>query len=130
MAAAALEGKGPLTARRLQDAESYASGEYLADLMRGLQDKAAVERVSGTVADPDRPRPRRWCGAWPAASNRARSSASSAQRRPSGERLRHRGQRLRPRPDRRRSRYEDPVLDAMTAPLTSAMLDHLTRTLN
>jgi carboxypeptidase C (cathepsin A) len=28
------------------------------------------------------------------------------------------------------SRFEDPVLDAMTAPLTSAIIDHLARTLN
>jgi carboxypeptidase C (cathepsin A) len=35
-----------------------------------------------------------------------------------------------PNPNAAQSRYQDPVLDAMTAPLTSAVLDHLTRTLN
>ena len=35
-----------------------------------------------------------------------------------------------PNPNARMSRFEDPVLDAMTAPLTSAIIDHLTRTLN
>jgi carboxypeptidase C (cathepsin A) len=51
MAAAALEAKGQATREALRDAERYAAGEYLTDLMRGLQDKAAVERVSTRVAE-------------------------------------------------------------------------------
>ena len=35
-----------------------------------------------------------------------------------------------PNPTSAQARFEDPVLSAMTAPLTSAMLDHLGRTLN
>ena len=42
---------GPVSREGLQEAERYASGEYLVDLMRGLQDKEAVERVSRRVAE-------------------------------------------------------------------------------
>src|SRR5690606_12647238 len=36
LAAANLAGKGPVTREALQEAERYASGEYLVDLVRGL----------------------------------------------------------------------------------------------
>ena len=40
MAAAALAGRKPVSREALQDAENYASGDYLVDLMRGLQRQA------------------------------------------------------------------------------------------
>ena len=99
--------------------------------MRGLQDKAAVERVSARVAE--------LTGLDPALVRRlpGASTPSTFQREfrrgtaPSGQRLRYRRASADPNPTRRLvARFEDPVLDAMTAPLTSAILDHLGRTLN
>jgi carboxypeptidase C (cathepsin A) len=130
MAAAALESRGAVTRDALRDAERYASGEYLTDLVRGLQDKDAVERASARVSaltglDPTLVR--RLAG---------RIEMSTFQR----EFRREKRQvvsaydagvsSLDPNPTAGQSRYQDPVLDTMTAPLTSAILDHLTRTLN
>lgn len=41
----------PITRADMADVEAYATGEYLADLMRGLKERDAVERVSRRVAD-------------------------------------------------------------------------------
>ena len=41
---------GPVTRAALADAEAYAGGEYLVDLVRGLSDQAVVARVSQRVA--------------------------------------------------------------------------------
>jgi carboxypeptidase C (cathepsin A) len=49
-AAAAREGKGPVSRADLADAEAYARGEYLADWLAGPRDKAAVERKVARVA--------------------------------------------------------------------------------
>jgi len=51
LAAAAQSRNGPVSRETLRDAEAYASGEYLVDLMRGRQDRDAVERVSRRVAE-------------------------------------------------------------------------------
>ena len=109
--------------------ERFASGEYLATSMRGLQDKAAVERVSARVAaltglDPA------WCAACrphraehvPARVPQGRGPVVSAYDTGVSS--------FDPNPTAAQSRLQDPVLDAMTAPLTSAILDHLGRTLN
>ncbi|NIX77084.1 S10 family peptidase [Microvirga terricola] len=130
MAAAALARKGPVSREALQDVERYASGEYLVDLMRGVQDREAVERISGRVAaftGLDLDFVRRLAG---------RLDMRGVQR----ETLRRKGEVLSaydadvsgadPNPTAYVSRFEDPVLTAMTAPLTSAMVDHLTTTLN
>ncbi|MBF9232269.1 peptidase S10 [Microvirga sp. BT350] len=130
MAAAALARKGPVSREALQDAERYASGEYLVDLMRGVQDREAVERISGRVAaltGLDLDLVRRLAG---------RVDARAVQR----ETLRRSADVLSaydadvfgadPNPAAYVSRFEDPVLTAMTAPLTSAIIDHLTNTLN
>jgi carboxypeptidase C (cathepsin A) len=130
LAAAALSGKGPVTRQALEAAERYASGEYLVDLVRGRQDPEAVARVGRRVAeltglDPELVR--RLAG---------RIDVGTAQRE-----LRRNAAAVvsaydtnvataDPNPNARMSRFEDPVLDAMTAPLTSAIIDHLTRTLN
>ena len=45
MAATVLEGTGPFDRERLREVESYASGDYLHDLMQGEKDNAAVERI-------------------------------------------------------------------------------------
>jgi carboxypeptidase C (cathepsin A) len=130
LAAAAAEARGPVTRESLRAAEAYASGEYLTDLMRGLQDKAAVERASARVAE--------LTGLDPALVRRlaGRIDMATYQR----EARRGSGQVVSaydtgvasydPEPTSAISRFEDPVLTGMTAPLTSAILDHLQRTLN
>jgi carboxypeptidase C (cathepsin A) len=130
MAAARLETRGEVTRSALADAESYASGEYLTDLTKGLQDKAAIGRLGDRVAaltGLDAALVKRLAG---------RVDASTFQREF------RRGENkvvsaydtgvwsYDPNPTSAQGRFQDPVLDALTAPLTSAVLDHLTRTLN
>src|SRR5690606_36303156 len=51
LAAAGMEKRGDFSPEALQAAEDYAAGDYAADLLRGLQDEAAVARVVARVAD-------------------------------------------------------------------------------
>ncbi|MBX9757696.1 MAG: peptidase S10 [Beijerinckiaceae bacterium] len=50
-AAAARANQRPITRADMLDVEAYARGEFLADLMRGLKDADAVERVSKRVSE-------------------------------------------------------------------------------
>ncbi|MBD2749752.1 peptidase S10 [Microvirga sp. BT688] len=130
LAATNLSRNGPVTRNALKDAEAYASGDYLVDLMRGLQDKEAVERVSRRVAE--------LTGLSPEVSRRlaGRIDMRAAQRelrRGSSEIVSAYDTNVAiadPNPNAQVSRFEDPVLDGMTAPLTSAIIHHLTHTLN
>jgi carboxypeptidase C (cathepsin A) len=49
-AAAAREAKRPISVDDLSDVETYATGEYLADFLRGERDIAAIDRMSNRVA--------------------------------------------------------------------------------
>lgn len=130
LAAAALSHKGPVTRQSLEAAERYASGEYLVDLVKGHQDREAVVRVSQRVAeltglDPELTR--RLAGRIDVRTvqrelRRSNAVVVSAYDTNVGS--------ADPNPAAGTSRFEDPVLDSMTAPLTSAIIDHLTRTLN
>ena len=130
LAATNLSRNGPVSREALKDAETYASGEYLVDLMRGLQDKEAVERVSRRVAE--------LSGLSPEVSRRlaGRIDMRAAQRelrRGSSEIVSAYDTNVAiadPNPNAQVSRFEDPVLDGMTAPLSSAIIHHLTQTLN
>ncbi|QFU16208.1 S10 family peptidase [Microvirga thermotolerans] len=130
LAASVLAKSGPVTREALRDVERYASGEYLLDLMRGPRDTEAVERVSRRVAE--------ITGLDPALTRRlaGRVDPRTFQRevrRRVGEVVSAYDSNVAsadPEPHANVSRFEDPVLSAMTAPLTSAILDHLTRTLN
>ncbi|MBZ6077959.1 S10 family peptidase [Microvirga puerhi] len=122
--------RGPVTRETMQDVERYASGEYMTDLMRGLQDREAVDRVSRRVAE--------LTGLSPDLTRRlaGRIDARTFQRelrRQSNEVVSAYDANVYtadPEPNANGARFEDPVLSAMTAPLTSAIIDHLTRTLN
>jgi carboxypeptidase C (cathepsin A) len=129
-AASCLERKGPLSREALREAEVYAAGEYLGDLFRGLQDAAAVERLGSRAASficIDPAIVRRLAG---------RVDVATFQR----ELMRGSGRVVSaydagvtgydPQPTAATSHFSDPLLTAMTAPLTSAMVDHLSRTLN
>ncbi|MBM6594311.1 S10 family peptidase [Microvirga pudoricolor] len=130
LAAANRAMRGPVTRDGMRDVEAYASGEYMADLLRGLQDPAAVERASRRVAE--------FTGLDPALVKRlgGRVSGGAFQReirRSSGEVVSAYDADVAsydPDPTAFFARFEDPVLTGLTAPLTSAILDHLTRTLN
>jgi carboxypeptidase C (cathepsin A) len=130
LTAAALSRKGPVSRDALREAEAYASGEYLVDVMRGLQDKEAVERISRRVADLtglDPELTRRLAG-------RVDMRAFQREaRRASGEIVSAYDTNIAtadPNPTAHMSRFEDPVLDGMTAPLSTAIIHHLTQTLN
>ncbi|WP_414471545.1 S10 family peptidase [Microvirga sp. M2] len=130
LAAAALSRKGPVSRQMLQEAEAYASGEYLTDLVRGLQDKAAVERISRRVAelsglDPDLVR--RLAG------RIDMRTIQREMRRGTSEIVSAYDTNVAaadPNPTSQYPRFADPVLDAMTAPLSSAIIHLLTDTLN
>jgi carboxypeptidase C (cathepsin A) len=51
LAASALEAGGAFSEAALADAEAYAGGPYVADLLRGVGDRAAVDRLVDRVTD-------------------------------------------------------------------------------
>ena len=124
-AAAAIEERGGAGRERLQEAERYASGEYLVDLMRGLQDKEAVERVSSPRGRTHRPRSHARPPTRRPHRRRHVPAGVSAQRGTVVSAYDARVQSRDPEPNANVSRFEDPALDGLTAPLTSAILDHL-----
>jgi carboxypeptidase C (cathepsin A) len=116
LAAAELEAEGRFAPEALAEAEAYAAGAYVADLLRGVGDEGAVARLVDRVT---------------ALTGLDRSVVAEAQGRVDaadfvGAVGRGAGRRasvydaavLAPDAPRR----GDPVLDAMTAPLTGAML--------
>jgi carboxypeptidase C (cathepsin A) len=128
-AAAGMERRGPVTREMLRPIEAYAAGEYAADLLRGQADRAALDRLGARVAE--------ITGLDPALTRRlgGRLDIRTLQR----ELFRAEGRiasaydagitAFDPDPTAAQSRFPDPVLEAMTAPLTSAIVDHLSRTL-
>jgi carboxypeptidase C (cathepsin A) len=123
MAATVLEKKGQFNREALRDVERYAAGEYLADLMRGPRDTAAVDRISAKVAaftglDPSLVRRlagRVDSGTFQRELNRQRGLvASEYDATVTG---------IDPYPSARNSHFDDPVLSAMGPPLSSAMTD-------
>jgi carboxypeptidase C (cathepsin A) len=50
LVAVARERKGAITRDSMKDVEDYATGDFLHDLLRGVNDKAAVERLANRVA--------------------------------------------------------------------------------
>ena len=48
--AVARQAKGPITRANLADVEQYAQGDFLADVLKGVNDQAAVGRLSAKVA--------------------------------------------------------------------------------
>ncbi|WP_336489107.1 S10 family peptidase [Methylobacterium nigriterrae] len=130
-AAAALERGGRAPNREtLADTERYATGEYLADLLKGPGDAAAVARLSERVAA--------LTGLDPAfvRAQAGRLTAHSVQRE-----IDRAGGRVAsaydtgvtgwdPDPTAPHSGFEDPLLTAIQAPLTSAMIELYARELN
>lgn len=124
LAATRMERAGTFDPAALAEAEAYASGPFLADLLAGAADAAAVARLTDRVAaltGLDRAT---------VAGDRGRIDAGDfarETRRGTGERISmYDGTVAAPGGG---PRGHDPVLDAMTAPLTSAILAHYRDTL-
>ena len=130
-AAATLERQGQRPTRTLMaEAERYAAGDYLADLLKGPNDPAAIARLGDRVGaltglDPDLVR--RQAGRLTASSYQ-RAIGRDAARVSSAYDTGVTG--WDPDPGAEHSGFEDPLLTAIQAPLTSAMIDLYTRTLN
>ncbi|GEP04720.1 S10 family peptidase [Methylobacterium oxalidis] len=130
-AAAALERRGTVPTRgNLAEAENYATGAYLTDLLKGPGDAEAVSRLSDRVAA--------LAGLDPAfvRAQAGRLTSHSVQRE-----IDRRAGRVAsaydtgvtgwdPEPNAPHSGFEDPLLTAIQAPLTSAMIDLYGKRLN
>ncbi|WP_375462421.1 S10 family peptidase [uncultured Methylobacterium sp.] len=130
-AAGALERAGkPPTRETMAETEAYATGPYLADLLKGPGDAGAVARLAERVAA--------LTGLDPAfvRQQAGRLSSNSVQRevdRGSGRVASAYDTGVTgwdPDPTAAFSGFEDPLLTALQAPLTSAMIDLYARTLN
>lgn len=130
MAATAQDLAGKFDRASLAAVEAYAAGEYLTDLMRGINDQTAIERMAAklaTLTGLDQALIRRLGG---------RIDVGTFQR----ELYRGRGlvgsmydatvTAFDPTPTAPDSQFPDPVLDATRAPLTSAMADLYQNALN
>ena len=123
LAAAALERSGSTPTRGLMaEAEAYAAGDYLADLLKGPGDAEAVARLTARVSaltglDPETVR--RQAGR-PTAHSYQREIGREAGRVSSAYDTAVTG--WDPDPTAPQSSFEDPVLTALEAPLTSAMV--------
>lgn len=129
LAATMRETKGPVTRADLADVEAYATGPFLADLLKGPRDAAAVERISAKVAE--------LTGLDPAFVRRLGGRVDVR----SFVREFRRGQgkvgsaydanvtAFDPEPTAGRSNFDDPVLDGALAPLTRAAVDFYARDL-
>ncbi len=129
MAAANLERQGKaLTPDALAEVEAYARGEFAVDLMKGAVDPAAVARLADKVS--------RYAGLDPAMVRRMGGRVDS--RTFLRELYREQGKLASiydsnvttwdPYPWSVGQRAGDPILDAIIAPTTSAMVDFTTRT--
>ena len=130
LAATAMDVEGSFDIQRLRSAEAYAAGPYIADFLLGLGDEAAVARMVERVAE---------------LTGLERSIVARADGRVDNELF---AREIFRNEDRSASIYDgtvagidptpsspgrgpaDPVLDALTAPLTSAMLAHYRETLD
>lgn len=122
LAAAALDKAGEASRAALAEVEAYATDDYIADLLAGLSDEAAVERVVSRIAA---------LTGLPADVVRRQAGRLDA-RLLARELYREEGRVASlydtgvttpdPAPARAFPRYRDPVLDALTAPLTGAAL--------
>ncbi|MFD1702123.1 S10 family peptidase [Methylopila henanensis] len=129
LAATAREKKAPVQRADLADVEAYATGEFMADLIKGPRDAAAVERLSARVAE-------------------LTGLDTDVVKRLGGRvdirtfaREIHRGEArvgslydanvtaFDPFPSAARGQWEDPILDGALAPLTRAAVDFYHRDL-
>ncbi|MEX2479996.1 MAG: peptidase S10 [Gammaproteobacteria bacterium] len=128
-AAARMEMNGTISQQDLQAVEAYAASDYVVDFLQGLEDEAAVDRIVERVAEItglDEQLVERHSGRIDRQTfvrallrDEGRIASPYDTGVTAGD----------PTPERPFSRARDPVLDALTAPLTSAMLAHYQDTL-
>jgi carboxypeptidase C (cathepsin A) len=130
MAAVARQAKGAVAHADMADVEAYARGEFLSDLVKGEADADATTRLADRVAaltGIDRAVSRRLAG---------RLAVSEFRREYNRREGRVTGRfdasvlGLDPDPNSSSSRFEDPSGDPLIAPLTTAAVDLIRRTLN
>jgi carboxypeptidase C (cathepsin A) len=134
MAATAREArekdKEPVTRAAMADVERYAAGEFLSDLVKGLADTEATTRLSDNFAE--------FTGIDKAVSRRLAGRFDPIEFR---RELDRRNGKVTgrydasitgydPNPDSSFFHFDDPSLEPLLAPLTSAVVDLTTRTLN
>jgi carboxypeptidase C (cathepsin A) len=129
MAAIAREAKHPVTRADMADVETYARGDFLADLMKGEADKEATTRLADRVSaltGIDQAVTRRLAGRLGISEFRREFD-----RRNGKVTGRYDGSALGfdPDPDSSDSHFSDPSGDTLVAPLTSAAVDLTMRTL-
>jgi len=120
--AAARALKGPVTRASVADAERYAATDYIADLLRGARDPAALARLSERVAA--------LTGLDPGMVRRFQGRLDTDVFLHELDRARHGVAsqydatitRADPDPHRPNSFYPDPVLEGLKAPITGAMM--------
>lgn len=128
-AAVAREKKGPVERKDLADVEAYTSGEFLADLMRGERDAAAVARIVDRMTEItglDKELVKRLAGridvnTFLRESGRARGEIVSIYDATVGT--------IDPNPFAAYSRTDDAFAGQLAAPMTSAMVDLITNRL-
>jgi carboxypeptidase C (cathepsin A) len=130
MAAVAREAKGPVSRADMADVEAYARGDFLGDLVKGEADPAATTRLADRVAaltGIDQVVSRRLAGRFDVSEFRREFD-----RRDGKVTGRYDASVLGfdPDPDSSSSRFSDPSGDPLIAPLTSAVVDLITRKLN
>ena len=130
MAAVAREAKGPVTRAGMADVEAYARGDFLSDLIKGEADAEATRRLADRVSaltGIDQAVSRRLAGRLDASEFRREFDRSSGKVR---GRFDASVSGFDPDPDSSTSHFGDPSGDPLVAPLTTAMVDLTTRTLN
>src|SRR5580692_11480260 len=130
MAAVAREARHPVTRDDMADVEAYARGDFLADLVKGQADKEATRRLADRVSaltGIDQAVSRRLAGRLDASEFRREFERSSGKVR---GRFDASVSGFDPDPDSSTSHFSDPSGDPLIAPLTTAMVDLTTRTLN
>jgi carboxypeptidase C (cathepsin A) len=130
MAAVAREARGPVTRADLAEAERYAQGEFLTDLIKGQADKQATTRLADKVAaliGVDQDVSRRLAGRFDVGEFRREFDRRNG--RVTG-RYDASVSGFDPYPDSSSAHFGDPSGDSLMAPLTSAAVDLTTRKLN
>jgi carboxypeptidase C (cathepsin A) len=130
MAAVAREAKGPVTRADIADVEAYARGDFLGDLVKGEADAEATTRLADRVSaltGIDRAVSRRLAGRFDVSEFRREFDRRNG--RVTG-RYDASVSGFDPDPDSSSSHFDDPSGDPLIAPLTSAVVDLTTRTLN
>ena len=130
MAAVAREAKGPVTRADMADVETYARGDFLSDLVKGQADAEATTRLADRVSaltGIDKAVSRRLAGRFDVSEFRREYDRRNGK---VTGRYDASVLGLDPDPDSSDFRFDDPSGEPLIAPLTSAIVDLTTRTLN